>query len=161
LRRYSGNCAATWFAFLFCVPDTAGMPRARAILKYIPALLCGLLVVVWVVNLYGTFGVTLPSSTNERLGASFHFSDFTVWKSTNQKNAWFWSPHNEDQHNEATEKWLGQLTWEKSDSEVSIPIALLITVFLPVALGCLFRFPLWSYFAWTALVAAELAYYLR
>jgi hypothetical protein len=24
-----------------------------------------------------------------------------------------------------------------------------------------FRFPLWSYFVWTALVAAELAYYLR
>jgi hypothetical protein len=38
---------------------------------------------------------------------------------------------------------------------------LLITAIFPVALGFRFRFPLWSYFAWTALIAAELAYYLR
>ena len=46
---------------------------------------------------------------------------------------------------------------------IYIPIAWLITFMLPFALGCLtrFRFPLWSYFVWTALIAAELAYYLR
>jgi hypothetical protein len=38
-----------------------------------------------------------------------------------------------------------------------------MTLLTPFAIGSLtrFRFPLWSYFAWTALVAAELTYYLR
>lgn len=47
------------------------------------------------------------------------------------------------------------------NSEAPIPV--LLTLVSPIAVGCLtrFRFPLWSYFAWTALVAAELAYYLR
>jgi hypothetical protein len=40
---------------------------------------------------------------------------------------------------------------------------MILTVLLPLAIGCRnrFRFPLWSYFAWTALAAAEFAYYLR
>jgi hypothetical protein len=44
-----------------------------------------------------------------------------------------------------------------------LPIPMLISLFLPAGAGPLvnFRFPLWSYFAWTALLAAELAYYLR
>jgi hypothetical protein len=43
------------------------------------------------------------------------------------------------------------------------PIVFAITLLLPFAVAPFtrFRFPLWSYFAWTALVAAELAYYLR
>ena len=43
------------------------------------------------------------------------------------------------------------------------PISCLLTWLLPFAVSPFtrFRFPLWSYFAWTALIAAELAYYLR
>jgi hypothetical protein len=38
-----------------------------------------------------------------------------------------------------------------------------MTFAFPLAIGPFtrFRFPLWSYFAWTALLTAELAYYLR
>jgi hypothetical protein len=38
----------------------------------------------------------------------------------------------------------------------------LLTVLATLAIGPFvrFRFPLWSYFAWTALIAIELAYYL-
>jgi hypothetical protein len=45
----------------------------------------------------------------------------------------------------------------------SCPIPLVLTALLPLGIGLLtrFRFPLWSYFVWTALVAAELGYYLR
>jgi hypothetical protein len=45
----------------------------------------------------------------------------------------------------------------------SCPIPLVLTTLLPLGIGLLirFRFPLCSYFVWTALVAAELAYYLR
>jgi hypothetical protein len=42
-----------------------------------------------------------------------------------------------------------------------IPIVTLLTVLVPLSVTPFKRFPLWSYFAWTALVAAELAYYLR
>jgi hypothetical protein len=46
---------------------------------------------------------------------------------------------------------------------VACPTSLLLTLSLPLGMSHFthFRFPLWSYFAWTALVAAELAYYLR
>jgi hypothetical protein len=45
----------------------------------------------------------------------------------------------------------------------NLPFLLLLTLLLPPAVGPFtrFRFPLWSYFAYTALLAAELAYYLR
>jgi hypothetical protein len=48
-------------------------------------------------------------------------------------------------------------------TKASVPIPFLLAVVLPfAAASCTrFRFPLWSYFAWTALLAAELAYYLR
>jgi hypothetical protein len=47
--------------------------------------------------------------------------------------------------------------------EASIPIPMAVSFVFPfiVAPFTRFRFPLWSYFAWTALVAVELAYYLR
>jgi hypothetical protein len=41
------------------------------------------------------------------------------------------------------------------------PLAVTLLGFAAIVAFLRFRFPLWSYFAWTALVAAELAYYLR
>ena len=45
----------------------------------------------------------------------------------------------------------------------TVPIVLLITLVAPLAVGPFlsFRFRLWHYLAYTALVALELAYYLR
>jgi hypothetical protein len=54
--------------------------------------------------------------------------------------------------------WLNEYEFE-----IYIPIPMVLAVLTPLAVGPFtqFRFPLCSYFAWTALVAVELAYYLR
>ena len=46
---------------------------------------------------------------------------------------------------------------------IEVPILLLITAMIPLVVGSLirFRFRLWQYFAFTAIVALELAYFLR
>ena len=46
---------------------------------------------------------------------------------------------------------------------LEMPIILLITAMIPVVVGSLFRFrfQLWQYFAFTALIALELAHFLR
>ena len=46
---------------------------------------------------------------------------------------------------------------------VRVPFPLLITAMIPLAIGpfLCFRFRLWQYLAYMALVAVELAYYLR
>lgn len=53
--------------------------------------------------------------------------------------------------------------WERSPGWLVIPITCLLTVLYPFAIGPFlsFRFRLWHYLAFTALVAIELAYYLR
>jgi hypothetical protein len=47
--------------------------------------------------------------------------------------------------------------------EVAIPLLLCMTGLFPLAVGPFisFRFQIWHYLAYTALVAVELAYYLR
>jgi hypothetical protein len=52
---------------------------------------------------------------------------------------------------------------EWGDIFLRCPIPFIFTLIAPLSVSTFthFRFPLWSYFAWTALVAAELAYYLR
>jgi hypothetical protein len=133
------------------------MHRALALLNYIPAVLCGLLVVAWVVTLsqeqetmLGNCHVALASGSLEVAYAEIA-PGFAIWLLR--------SPDNHHGHR------LGRLTWRQGPSwhYLSVPIPILLAFCLPVAVGCLtrFRFPLWSYFAWTALVAAELAYYLR
>jgi len=46
---------------------------------------------------------------------------------------------------------------------VVVPVPFLITILLPLAIGPFisFRFRLWHYLAYTALVAVQLAYYSR
>ena len=48
-------------------------------------------------------------------------------------------------------------------SVVMIPIPWILTLLLPAAVGPFFRyrFPLWTWFAWVAIIAAETAWYCR
>jgi hypothetical protein len=131
------------------------MPRALAILKYLPAVLCGLLVMVWVVSWLWTpshlWSQPTVSDPGRRLGVQLR--NGALWLE-------YWGKHSE---------WNGLFPPGKYyiDDEIfaycEIPIASFAVILAPIAIGCLtrFRFPLWSYFTWTALVAAELAYYLR
>jgi hypothetical protein len=152
------------------------MHRALAILKYVPAVLCGLLVVAWVVGIFAPFGGTIcPLGKMGRIfyrGASSFgrlYSEFwintqidhslpTVWLQVRSKSDLL------------RDRWMGHFQFghrQLPDDEhvilAVIPIPVLLAVLIPFSIGCLtsFRFPLWSYFAWTAMVAVELAYYLR
>jgi hypothetical protein len=150
------------------------MRRALASLKYVPAVLCGLLVVAWPVSWFVAAGV------------SYRFGN-------GQVNLEIWGSHLDYVYNRTKQpqtrlsaEWtkplldrrylLGHLTHVATPPHnqfvggrvyfrrgIFLPLPLLITVLLPLSIAPFtrFRFPLWSYFAWTALLAAELAYYLR
>jgi hypothetical protein len=153
------------------------MRRAFAILKYVPAVLCGLLVVAWVVSLFFSIStcVSLPAGRESALASwevrrgdiNFQFVAGRIEDSYIDLR-WLGEADLED-------SWLGRLEAGRATypalqrptairaSWLYLPIGVLLTLLLPLAIGiiCGFRFPLWSYFAWTALIAAELAYYLR
>jgi hypothetical protein len=138
------------------------MRRAFAILKYLPAALCGLLVVAWVVSLNITCG--FEPTHNGGFGALIANANLVLLRA-NQDGDPVWI-RNEEQYFQSS--WLGSYmlgrsVWFPPVDIVELPIPALLTVLFPLAIGPFtrFRFPLWSYFAWTALVAAELAYYLR
>jgi hypothetical protein len=134
------------------------MRRALAILKYVPAVLCGLLVVAWVVSM----SVPIGGECVWRDGRYI----VRIWRgiikaSFGPKDTrWFSEVYFPDDR-------LKYSSFVKNDGrrafEFFTPISIAILLSLPLALAPFtrFRFPLWSYFAWTALVAAELAYYLR
>jgi hypothetical protein len=155
--------------------QTKEMRRAFAILKYVRAVLCGLLVVAWVGSCWCRFGieVTLPLGNRRanaflicHCGAVFHSFNAACQGDCGNKFFVNASPP------EFAPYYLGEfsydLLWEDDEylrdlALLYIPIAWYLSALMPIAVGCLthFRFPLWSYFVWTALVAAELAYYLR
>jgi hypothetical protein len=71
-------------------------------------------------------------------------------------------------HSFPRQKWLGDFLLARGVlfppiNEAALPIPVMLTLVIPLSVAPFtrFRFPLWSYFAWTALLAAELAYYLR
>ena len=137
------------------------MRRALAILKYVPAVLCGLLVVAWVVSIFvpREAGVYVAECdwrvvvANGTVGYHRSRDPFLGpgWDATYVRKHYGLHPRG--------------FTWLRNeyDTDCVCPIAVMITATLPLAIAPFtrFRFPLWSYFAWTALVAAELAYYLK
>lgn len=139
------------------------MRRALAILKWFPAALCGLLVVAWVVSTsFATImfvnhigGVTELQLDGGTLGLKHYYPGFEgefVFGAGDPR----------------PDTMMGVLAFGTDATFAPcvyafVPVAVVITLLLPFAVGCLsrFRFPLWSYFTWTTLVAAELAFYLR
>jgi hypothetical protein len=151
------------------------MPRALAMLKYVPAVLCGLLAVAWVVTLNCQVHIrsTAPrwQSRLNSVGfcsGSICFESLYGFGNTGWIDSVLILGIPDDFPRTASP--FGNLGYLRGtevgcqdDHYVDCPILLVITCLLPLTCGCLtrFRFPLWSYFAWTALLAAELAYYLR
>jgi hypothetical protein len=147
------------------------MRRAVAILKYVPAVLCGLLFVAWVVSCFSLViaQFNLPQWRGYQRKAMVFLVAGTVGvhlEPDGVDSVGIFSLRND---NSITIKdALGHLGYTRvrgtyEHSEIASPILFLLTLLLPVAGGSFtrFRFPLWSYFAWTALIAAELVYYLR
>jgi hypothetical protein len=139
------------------------MRRALAILKWFPAVVCGLLVVAWVVSTIFATGMFVP-----------HLGGVTELQLDGGALAvTHYYPGVEGEFVFGTgdprpDTVMGVLAFGTDNTLAPclyafVPVAVVITLLLPFAVGCLsrFRFPLWSYFVWTALVAAELAFYLR
>lgn len=142
------------------------MSTLRRILKYTPAVTLALLVVAWAFSYLGLYVLRFSSL---RYGHSVAVAGHqgTLIVQLNDSNTdrrgvdWNWM------HNPGFSP--GRFSWGEfqllgySTFQAEAPFACLLVVMLPLAVGPFisFRFRLWHYLAYTALVAVELAYYLR
>ena len=127
-----------------------------------------LLVAAWIANLFGQFGIGTRSGQFD-----YHYTFRGGCLSVSQhgnfmRQGVFWSAnstHGPD--GEAIDTSSLSARWHYSYSSgrwsLQVPIVFLITAMIPIVVGSLsrFRFRLWHYFAFTAIVAVELAYFLR
>jgi hypothetical protein len=132
------------------------MATLRRILKYTPVVVMGLLVVAWVVSRWRTiwYPISVPGLRDYLVFVVCDSSiAVTFERNPNPLEGPYVWPYIFGGPNHP----LGAL--EKN----CMPIPLLINTWLPLAIGPFisFRFRLWHYLAYTALVAVELAYYLR
>jgi hypothetical protein len=137
------------------------MPTLRRILKYTPAAVLGLLVVVWVHTYFQSDFIShdLVSGWHETYGL---VECSVYWEVIHPEYPPLILPQES--------RWgiLGffEFDWDANEPGayvVQVPIAVLVTAIFPMAIGALvsFRFHLWHYLAYTALIALEIAYYLR
>jgi hypothetical protein len=142
------------------------MHRALTILKYLPAALCGLLVVGLLASYSSSFGIAAAwSSTRRYVDLGLESGNIVLWTgklSGNRPFVW----HHYSRPPSVPSVGPFHFCHSASGGQFAVssfPLLILVTVAMPLSLVPVthFRFPLWSYFAWTALVAAELAYYLR
>jgi hypothetical protein len=139
------------------------MSVPRRILKYLPAMVLGLLVLVWMLSTFLLFGVRHNQVSLHVIDGSLGLTWDFVWPNgtsflSRVKGTW-------PLHNCMGELAYRNYAWQAGGSlgEFRFPIPLSLTLLLPVALGPFlsFRFRLWHFLAYTALIAVELAYYLR
>ena len=130
-----------------------------------------LLVGAWILNFFGTFGVGTRSGKFD-----YHFAflsgTFLISKNgNNMAQGVFWRTYrpltpDEMPINGGLSSMYARLSFRSISPglwRLQVPIILLITALIPLLVGSLsrFRFRLWQFFAFTALVAMELAYFLR
>jgi len=148
------------------------MPTLRHILKYTPAVVLGLLILAWVMSCFAMFGCCFDVLLRDRRGnqyqqlqIAFRSGSVYVGQLAGQRQLplVFVEPRIGPS---SFEDALGRFALEDRPPlfrHVLAPIAILLAGLLPVAVGPIlsFRFRLWHYLAYMALVAVELAYYLR
>ena len=151
------------------------MSSSFTIAKYVPAALCGLLVMVWLTSVFSSFGVIYrwPRSGNGpgRGAVTISLGTIVLWYHTDSTSPPQAAAFPNSRGEILSLRCLGAVKFYDirhrdglaRSTSLWLPIPVLLTFLLPVAIGCLnrFRFSLWSWFVWTALVAAELAYYLH
>jgi len=134
----------------------------RRILKYTPAVVLGLLVVAWVVSWFRAMAVVIPlvgTPWTIHIGCVTSMLFFGLPEKEGLTASFSWGytfPL-------SLETVLGAFISGRREAYSAFPIPFLITLLFPLAVGPFlsFRFRLWHYLAYTALVAVELAYYLR
>ena len=151
------------------------MRRALTVLKYFPAALCVLLLIAWINSFLILPMVTVPAGNGD---AAIYLENATLnvfYRSemglspTPLEGKWGFEIHEPNKEHQWT-KLLGVFLWHNVDlsagaiySRLLLPIPMLLLLVLPFAIASLsrFRLPLWSWFAWTALLAGGLTFYLN
>ena len=147
------------------------MPTRRRILKYTPAVVMALLTAAWVVSCFAMFGCCLDVSQRDSRGnqyqqlqVTFHRGSASVGQLASKRQL----PPIFFERRTAPSSLADTLGVFAADRpplfrHALVPIAMLLAGLLPLAVGPFvsFRFRLWHYLAYTALVALELAFYLR
>jgi hypothetical protein len=129
------------------------------------------LVAAWVLNFYGQFGFGTRYGKFDH-HFTFHCGSASISQQGNfMVQGFFWKTYPDLPPDLAEE--IGTLSSLKArlsfssvipgNWRIEVPIILLITAIIPLVVGSLsrFRFRLWQFFAFTAVVAVELAYFLR
>jgi len=140
------------------------MPTLRRIVKYTPALVLGLLVAAWMVLAFSSVGYKarhfIIGGQSSCIGAVFTTDEQVIVG----KPGWHFGISIFRIRNliGSLEGSVDRFHGGNLLVTGHLPIPALVTLWLPVAIGPFlsFRFRLWHYFAYTALVALELAYYL-
>ena len=149
------------------------MPTLRSILKYTPAVVLGLLVVAWICGYWGWMTYSMQVKDGQFAGGigRGHIKLWTSridpgWELAFGGLDWgSYRPYHDNLSN--FRRGSGGLwhSYRPSDSFLlmSFPILMVLTFLLPFAIAPFtsFRFRLWHYLAYTALLGVELAYYLR
>ena len=127
------------------------------------SVLLGSLLLAWAISVAAEvmYTIALPSGRSLEIAAADGSLRFTVTPYAGQGGyaAWSWSPI-------GLRTLLGEFQWGRSDwfaFQIACPFTVLLTAALPVAVGAQtrFRFPLSLWLAYTTLIAAQCAYYLR
>jgi hypothetical protein len=149
------------------------MPILRRILKYASMTMIALLVAAWLASLFCLFEYDVVR--NDRPKNSIGFSNGSMMVTALHHSHLMLNNYSGFRFGTARSQGfpLGKLYWAYHQNPsragtwtsvtLMIPVPLMLTGILPLLEGAStgFRFRLWHYLAYTALVAVELAYYLR
>ena len=145
----------------------------KRIFTWLLLVVVALLVAAWVANFFGQVGVGTRSGKFDRHFA-FRSGSLSISQHGNfMAQGLFWRAHLKidpkidpelaalDQSSLSARLRFSSLS--SGHWSVEVPIVLLITALVPLVYGMFssFRFRLWQYFAFTALVALELVIFLR
>jgi hypothetical protein len=138
---------------------------------YLPLLMMGLLVVLWVVSEFLFLGIALhaklPVPGDAQTISWVTYGNVSIShypaKTAYEVKRFYARPYGRPPQNWSN--LTGRFIFDNRDGylNIHIPIACLLTGLLPFAFGpfIAYRFRLWHYLGYTALIAVELAYYLR
>jgi hypothetical protein len=136
-------------------------------LRYLPVALCGLLTAAWTLSLFASLSFSFHPPGQDHQAAIVNGSMLYIViamddgvRDVNPQFRFRWRKEDLELFGDfefvvGTENHLGVGSWY-----LVFPIPFLLTILAILALAPLVRLPLWSCFAWTALIALELAYYL-
>jgi hypothetical protein len=143
------------------------MPILRRILKYTPAVVLGLLALLWIVGQAGSLVLHLPFGGRQFVTFHAHHGRIGIVSKPTEYNLpatpqVTFARHKRFEYPERYDAMLAfALLPDRREFLVAVPIILIVLVLLPLAVGVfiVFRFPLWSWFAWTAVIAVACVYY--